>query len=137
MVEFNGKIRFYYIFRLTYFSSFASILQDMFHLDPLHIDAVVYDKAGGRPDVIAKLVSHAAHWIDYGSVIGTMAAQQYRDAGHFFSEKNPYTYANSSLKVDHSCMPGAADDEYALLLFLLRYRLRLAGDESHYYAPLR
>ena len=134
MVEFGGLIRFFYIFRLKYFDSISDVLTYL-NLNPEHIDAVVYDRSGGRPDEIKK-VARAAHYIDFGSVISTLADHQRRDTGFFYSERDPFGHASSNLKVGHSCMPGLADDEHHLMLFLLRYQLEIASDEPHYYAPL-
>lgn len=122
MVEFGGKIRFYYMFRPYIYENVTRIFQSKLHLEPVDIDILLFNDRTDKlfeekyPEVV-DLFETKGIWrskIIWPYTI--FQKMQERDAKRWFGADNPWIDHSPDT---HACMPGVPDDEVNLLLFLM------------------
>ena len=124
LVEFGGKIRFYYIFQPSMYENLLGVFQEKLQLELQDIDSLVFNS--GQEKTISSNNTMREVFISTGvweqRIIWpyeTFRKIQERDIGSWFGADNPWiTHPPDG----HACMPGPPDDEVNLLLFLLYYK---------------
>ena len=124
LVEFGGKIRFYYIFRPYMYENLLGVFQEKLQLELQDIDSLVFND--GQEKTISSNNTMREIFISTGvweqRIIWpyhTFRKIQNRDIGSWFGADNPWITHPPD---NHACMPGPPDDEVNLLLFLLYYK---------------
>jgi hypothetical protein len=115
MIEFGHSIRFYYIFRATYWGQDVQEIYKRLGLNVTHmeLDLLVWnDDAKNELKKIVKsdkkIELNVEHFRDV----------QKRDIGVYFGADNPWI---SNPPDNHPCMPGIPDDEANAILFQLLF----------------
>ena len=121
VVEFGGKIRFYYIFRPQVYEDLSTLMREKLQLEPKDIDSLVFND--GQEKTIIKDTEMLKVFKSTGVWQQRIIWQyqqfrdvQIRDINRWFGADNPWiTHPPDG----HACMPGPPDDEANLLLYLL------------------
>jgi hypothetical protein len=112
MVEFGGAIRFYYVFRPSFYErkTLTHIYRNIFGIRNEEMDLLVYNEDGKRTSLPLpkRTIRYSMH--------SPLKHMQIDDLGQYFGENNPFT---SNPPGDHACLPGLPDDEANVLLFWL------------------
>jgi len=121
MVEFGGKIKFYYIYRHYIYANVEYIHQEMLNLNPKKIDHLVFND--GEEKRFQKITGLKHAFEESGAWqkkiilnLDDFQEMQTKDIGKWFGADNPWIDNPPDI---HPCMPGIPDDEANLLLFLL------------------
>lgn len=120
MVEFPGKLRVYYIFRLSTFDDHLEEVLAKINLDLNELDIIVTNDLPHLRKKLLDLAGPAIPVMYFARVFSRLQALMVRDSGELFGADN---VGIRVLPDVHPCMPGIPDDEVNILLFALAHKL--------------
>lgn len=125
MVEFGGKIRFYYIFRPFIYANLTEVYHSKLKLDPSEVDMLVFNTGNDKyisqnaKDLLRGFKQTGAWQSKVLWPYEVFKISQLEQILRWFGAVNPrITHAPDA----HACMPGVPDDEVNLLMLLLLWQ---------------